>query len=119
MILPVIGIGQWDLQAFAVQRRWIVAQVLVVNIEVDRVEPEAVDAPVQPEAGDAEQLILHGRAVEIQVRLLLQEVVQVVLPAPRLPLPAATAEDRQPVVGRRAIRLGIGPDIPVGLAVLA
>ena len=45
--------------------------------------------------------------------------MQVILPAPRVPCPRRTAEDRLPVRGRRAVGLGIGPDIPVGLGVIA
>ena len=41
--------------------------------------------------------------------------MQEILPPPRLPRPRRPAEHRQPVVGRRPIRTGIGPDIPVRL----
>jgi len=45
--------------------------------------------------------------------------VQVILPAARFPLPGAAAKNGQPVVGRGAIFTRIGPDIPVGLGVMA
>ena len=48
--------------------------------------------------------VLHLRVVEVEVRLLGEEVVQVVLVPPRVPGPGRPAEDREPVVGRRARR---------------
>ncbi|MNV63607.1 hypothetical protein D3C71_1562110 [compost metagenome] len=57
--------------------------------------------------------------MEIQVRLRRQEVVQVVLAAARFPTPGHATEDRQPVVGRRAVFARIGPHIPIGLGVVA
>ena len=99
--------------------RRVVAQLGVVDAEIDRVEPEAVDAALEPEAGLGQQRLDHLRVVEVEVGLLLEEVVQVVLAAARLPLPGAAAEHRQPVAGRRAVGLGVGPDVPVGLGVVA
>ncbi len=61
----------------------------------------------------------HIRVVEVQVGLLAQEIVQVVLPAARFPGPGDTAEDRQPVVGRRAVFARVGPHVPVGLGIVA
>ena len=55
--------------------------------------------------------------VEVQIRLFGQEVVHEILLAAGVPLPGGAAEDRQPIVGRRAVRLGVGPHIPVGLGV--
>jgi hypothetical protein len=37
-----------------------------VEIEVDRIEAEAVDAAFQPEAGDVEQRVLDVRIVEFR-----------------------------------------------------
>ena len=66
--------------------RRIVAQLRVVEAEVDRVEAQPVDAALEPEAEIVEGSALHLRIVEIQVRLLREEIVQVVLAAARLPL---------------------------------
>ncbi|KAG0751314.1 hypothetical protein G6F24_014436 [Rhizopus arrhizus] len=57
--------------------------------------------------------------MEVQVRLVDQEVVQVVLLAARLPLPGTAAEQRQPVVGRRAVLARVGPYVPVRLGIAA
>src|SRR3546814_2342380 len=43
------------------------------------------------------------------------EIVQIILPPPRVPAPGRAAEHRRPVVGRAAIRLGVGPHIPIGV----
>ena len=55
----------------------------------------------------------------VQLRLAAEEIVQVILPAPRIPGPGRAAEHRLPVGRRRAVGLGIGPDIPVRLRVIA
>ena len=44
--------------------------------------------------------------------------MQVILAPPPVPGPGRPAEHRLPVVGRAAIGLGIGPDIPVGVQAL-
>ncbi|MNN07338.1 hypothetical protein D3C81_1201620 [compost metagenome] len=97
----------------------VVAQLRVMEAEVDRIQAEAIHAPVQPEAHVVQGRLLHLRMVEIQIRLVHQEVVQVVLLAARLPLPGATAEQRQPVVGRGAVLARIHPHIPVRLRIAA
>ena len=56
MVLEVEGAGA---PAGAEHRGRIVAQLGVVHREVDRVEPEAVDAALEPESGDVEQRVLH------------------------------------------------------------
>ena len=45
--------------------------------------------------------------------------MQVILAAPRVPGPCRAAENRLPVRRRGAIGLGIGPDVPVGLGIIA
>jgi hypothetical protein len=119
VILVVVGVHRRRDGGVAqlLGERRVVAQFLVVEIEIDGVEPEAVDPPVQPEAHHVEQGFLNFRIVEVQIRLRGEEIVQVILLAVAVPLPGGAAEDRQPVVGRRAIGLGVGPDIPVGLGV--
>jgi hypothetical protein len=76
----------------------------VVEAEIDRVQAQAVDAAVEPELHVVQRRLAHCRVVEVQVRLRGQEVVQEVLASAGFPLPCHTAEDRQPVVGRRAVR---------------
>ncbi len=106
--------------AFANLGIWrVVAQFGIVEVEVRGIQAEPVYAELEPELHIIEHLILHGLAVEVQVRLAGEEVMQVVLPAPAVPAPGRTAEHRQPVVRHGAVRLGVGPDVPVGLFVVA
>ncbi len=99
--------------------RRIAAQLAIVETEVHRIEPQAIDTLVEPEP----QIVEHGRAdfgvVEIEIGLRRQEIVQVVLAASRLPLPCDAAENGQPVVGRCPVRPRIGPHIPVGFRIVA
>ena len=121
--VPLVGVrvggGHRRVAAVGCAARRVAAQFAVVEVEVDDVEPVAVDAEVEPEAHRIQHRVLHRRVVEVQVGLAGQEVVQVVLAAPRVPLPGGAAEDRQPVVRRRAVVARVGPDVPVGLRVVA
>jgi len=121
MILEIVRVHGWSglvVSLFRRQRR-IVLQPLRMEIEVDRIEPESIDAAIHPEAGDIQQSILDLGIVKVQVGLFGEEIVQVVLHAPGVPLPGRAAEDRQPVVRRRAIGFRVCPDIPAGLRVRA
>ncbi len=53
----------------------------------------------------------------IEIGLRLQKVVKIVLPAQGVPFPAASAEDGEPVVRWRPVRLRVFPDVPVRLRV--
>jgi hypothetical protein len=88
-----------------------------MEAEVDRVESQSIDTAVQPEAHVVERRLADLRVVEVQIRLRAQEIVQVVLPAARLPGPGDAAEYRQPVVRRRAVLARIGPHVPVRLRI--
>ena len=90
-------------------RRRVIAQLGIVHRKVDRIEPEAVDTAVQPEARDLEHRILYLRIVKIEIGLLGQEIVQIILAAPRVPRPRRPAEHRLPVVGRRSVGLARRP----------
>jgi len=116
MLLHVVGIDRIG-QMPGPARGGVTAQLAVVEIVVDRIEPEAVDAALEPEAHDVEHRVLHIRIVEVEIGLLGEEIVEVILAAAGVPLPGATAEDGRPVVGRRTILLGIGPDIPVSAGI--
>ena len=117
VFLKVVGInrGRGGCVVFLGADGRVVFKPLGVEIEVDRIEPEAIDAAFEPETHFAQQGILDGGVVEIEIGLGDKEVVQVILHAPAVPMPAGTAKDREPVVGRAAIGLGVGPDVPIGL----
>jgi hypothetical protein len=75
VVVMVILIGVWIVRSERARvtlrhrLRRVVAQLLVVKTEIDRVEPQTVDALVEPET----QIVEHGAAqlaiVEIQVGL--------------------------------------------------
>jgi len=111
---------EWPGAQAAIVGGWrIVAQFRIVHRMVDRVDAKAVDAPVQPEADDVEDRGLHVRVMQVQLRLFAQEAVHIILAAPRIPCPGRASEHRLPVIGRRSVRLGIRPDIPVGPGIVA
>ena len=115
MVLEGIGIVRADThEAFLERLPWRVVAQLPVGAEIDGVETEAVHASIQPETHFAEDGLDDLGMAKVEIGLLGQEIVQVVLAAPGIPLPGRTAEDRLPVGGRRAIGARVGPDIPVG-----
>jgi hypothetical protein len=74
------------------------------------IDPETVDAAVQPVPQDRVELGEHLLVAPVEVRLLGGEQVEVPLPV-RDSRPRAAAEDRQPVVGRLcAVRAAAGPE---------
>ena len=99
------------------QVRRIVGQGRVVHREIQRVAAEPVHAPIQPEPRGVQQRVLHLLQPRVQLRLRAEEIVHVVLAAPRIPGPGRAAEHRLPVRRRRPVRLGVGPDVPIGLGV--
>ena len=117
MLLHVIGIDRVGQMLVARPVGRVGTQFAVVEIIIDGVEPKPVNAALQPETHDIEHGILHVRIVEVQVGLAGEEIVQVILPARRVPFPGSPAKHRRPVIGRRAIGQGIGPHVPVSLAV--
>ena len=81
-----VGVARVDLGADALEVLVRLGEVLAVRplaLEEVRhgVEPEAVDAEVEPEAQDLEHRLLHLRVVEVEVRLVVEEAVPVVLAA--------------------------------------
>jgi hypothetical protein len=108
-----------------------VRQRRLLGDEVDDVHPEAVDTAVEPPAHHVVDGRAHLGVLPVEVGLLAVEQVQVVLPAPLVPLPRRAAEERAPVVRLRAVaaRLGpvagiasvasVSPDVPVVLGVVA
>ena len=101
------------------RQRRVIAQQTVVEIEIRGVEAETVDAAIEPEARDLDDRFLHRQTVEIEIRHLRQEVVQMVLPAPRFPAPGRATHPALPVVRHAAVGFGVDPDVPVSLGVVA
>ena len=97
----------------------IIGERRIMHREVDRIEPEPVHTAIEPEPCGIEQFLLHRRMVAVELRLFLQEIVEVILLAARIPRPCGATEDGLPVGRRTAVGLGVGPYVPVGLVVRA
>ncbi|PLU74672.1 hypothetical protein BMJ19_36730 [Sinorhizobium medicae] len=96
MVLHAVRIDLWRVAARRVRirhQRRVVPQKPIVEIEVRRIEPETVHASVQPEADRRQHSFLNFRVMEIEIGLRRKEIVQVILPADPIPLPARAAED--------------------------
>ena len=81
-----VGVARVDLGADALQVLVRLGEVLAVRPlaleEIGHgVEPEAVDAEVEPEAQHVEHRLLHFGVVVVQVGLVVEEAVPVVLAA--------------------------------------
>ena len=83
------------------------------------VDAEAVDAALEPEAHDLVERLAHLVVPPVEIRLLGQEVVQVVLTALLVERPRRAPEDRLPVVRRRPVGLRVAPYVPVALRGIA
>ena len=81
-------------------------QVLRLEERLRDVDPEAVDAAVEPEAQDLLERLRHGVDVPVEVGLLGGEEVEVVLAARLVAGPGRPAEDRRPAVRRTAVETG-------------
>src|SRR6185437_4206215 len=111
MLLQAEGLQRRDAVGRAARR--VVAQLRIMQQEVDGIEAEAVDAARQPELGGAGERVDHRRMAQIEGRLARQEMMEVVLAPARLPAPGGAAEYREPIAGWRAVRARIAPHIPV------
>ena len=89
----------------------VVAELGVLEHLAQRVDAEAVDAAVEPEAQHVEHRLAHRRVAPVEVGLLAQVGVRVVLAALGVERPGRTAEDAQPVVGRAAVRRRVAPEV--------
>ena len=81
---PVLGVegGAEALQEHVGLREVLADRPLALEEVRDRVTPEAVEPPVQPEAHGVQHLRLHGRVVVVEVRLVAEEPVPVGRPPP-------------------------------------
>src|ERR687888_2604495 len=98
---------------------WIVAEQIVFDQLPQRIDAEAVDAAIQPEAQHVEHGRLDPRMAPVEVGLLLEIGMVVVLAAAGIPFPGAAAKDADPVIRPPAIRRRVTPDVPVTLRAMA
>ena len=96
-------------------------QVLVVGAVAlaqigDRIEPEAVDAGIEPALHHLHQRADHARIVEIEIRLVREEAVPVEGAGFRVPGPVRLLGVGEDDPRARIFLVGIAPDIPVARA---
>ena len=83
-----------------------------------RVEPEAVEAHVEPERHRLEDRVVDLRVVEVQVRLVGEEPVPEVLLADRVPGPVRRLGVDEDDPGVLVLLVGVGPDVEVAVGTL-
>ena len=123
---PLVGLGQQhpvgiepvDLGPHPLQVLVRLLQVLAVRalalVQVrHRVQPEAVDAEVQPEPQHLQHRVLHQRVLVVEVGLVGEEPVPVVLAADLVvgPVGPLGVDEDDPGVG--VLVVGVGPDVEV------
>jgi hypothetical protein len=107
------------LEVGEVRRRREVGEVGVLDQAVRDVDAEPVDAPVEPAAQDAVELLRHRGVAPVPVGLLRQEQVAPVLPGRLVEGPRGTAEVAGPVVRRAAVGCGVAPQVVVAVRAVA
>ena len=98
------------------RRRQVLAVRPLRLVEIrNRVETEAVDAEVEPEAQHLDHRVLHLGVLEVEIRLMVEEAVPVVLPAHRVERPVRRlgVDEDDPHLGVELV--GVRPDVPVAL----
>ncbi len=129
VLRPLVGLGQQDLAlgigiellAQPLDDGVRLRQVLVVGAVAlaqigDGVEPEAVDAGVEPALHHLHDGPHHARIVEIEVRLVREEAMPVELAGLRIPGPVRLLGIGEDDPRIEVFLVGIAPDIPAARA---
>ncbi len=77
------------------------------------VQPEAVDAEIEPEPQHLDHRVLHLGVLEVEIRLVREEPVPVVLAADRVEGPVGLLGVHEDDAGSRVLVVGVGPDVEV------
>ena len=93
----------------------VVGETFLLGDVGDDVLAEAVHAHVEPEAENLLHFLADEGIVHVEVGLLHRKEVEIILPALLIPCPCLTLKVGIPVVGQLAVRLGIPPDVIVGV----
>ncbi len=80
-----------------------------------RVQPEPVDAEVQPEPQRGDHLLLHGRVLVVEVRLVGEEAVEEVLLADRVEGPVGDLGVDEDDAGVGVLLVVVGPHVVVAV----
>ncbi len=116
----LVGVLGVDLLAHpleeGVRRRKVFAVGALLLVQVGhRVQPEAVDAQVQPELQGGDHLLLHGRVLVVEVRLVGEEPVPVVLLADRVVGPVRHLGVDEDDPGVLVLLVVVGPYVVVAV----
>src|SRR5678816_3145591 len=93
-------------------RKVLVAGALALAEIGDRVQPESVDAEVEPTPHDLHQGHQHARIVEIQIRLVREEAVPVIGLRGGIPGPVGFFRIVEDNAGAGITLVAVAPDIP-------
>ena len=94
-------------------RQRIVPELPVFDDAVCDVDPEAGHPPIEPESIDLVEGIRNLRIPPVEIRLLGEEVVQVILAGVLVAGPGRPTEGADPVIRVAAIGFWVGPYVPV------
>ena len=118
-LLQAVKDGVFGQVGRSVEVGWIVAQLFVFDNEANDIHAEPVHAAIQPKAQGVKHGSFYVRVAPVEFRLLWHKLMQVILPGRFIPRPRRAAKKAAPVVGQRAVGLGIAPDVPIPLGVVA
>src|SRR5437870_4176479 len=85
----------------------------ILDDAVGDVDSKPGDAAVEPEPIDRIEGIFDFGIPPVEVRLLGQEIVEIVLAAPFVERPGRPTKGAEPVVRISSVGLWVGPDIPI------
>ena len=118
-LLVEVGILQFVGIHRGTRVRRVVPQLRILHQHVGDVDPEPVDAAIEPEAQYVEHRRPDRRIAPVQIRLLLEMGVQIELLGVLVPLPHRAADLADPVVRIQLSRSGVCPYVPVAHRALA
>jgi hypothetical protein len=123
---PLVGLGeQHAIRVAAVERAANLLQDLVRFLEVfadralaldqirDGVEPQSVDAAIEPELHDPDHRLEHRRIVEVEVRLMMEEPMPIVGLGRVVPAPVRGLGVGEDDADALVLPVGLAPDVEV------
>src|SRR6266702_8736454 len=111
---------QWLIRRpFGMRVGWIIAQRWIFENVMSTIDAKSIHTAIKPEPHDSEHGLFESRVTPIQIRLSLMKRMEVVLPRVRIPFPGRSSPMTEPIVGGRAIRFRISPDIPITIGMLS
>ena len=91
--------------------------MLVFDELMNGIDPESIDPAIEPESQNVEHRRPDLKVPPVEVGLLSEECMIVILAGRFIEGPSRPPELTEPVVGRRAARPWVAPDIPIPLGI--